>query len=183
MSLRAGLLGGLGGLVYVLLVRGSLAPDLGVGRRVRSLGPFTRHVAAPPETVFDVIASPYLDRTPKALGAELKVLDRGSDMVLAAHYTPVSLGLTAVTVETVGFRRPSEITFRLVRGPVPSVIETFELIPDGDATEWRYTGELGTDLWALGAWWGDRVAAAWEKTVLASMEKVASEAERRAARR
>ena len=33
---------------------------------------------------------------------------------------------------------------------------------------------------ALGAWWGDRVARAWDKTVRESLQGIASEAERRA---
>ena len=45
---------------YALVVRGALTLDLGVGRRVRPLGPIHRTIAAPPETVFDVIAAPYL---------------------------------------------------------------------------------------------------------------------------
>ena len=53
------------------------------------------------ETVFDVIDAPYLGRTPRALGAKLDVLEHGSDMVLARHFTPLSAGLTATTVETV----------------------------------------------------------------------------------
>jgi hypothetical protein len=46
-------------------------------------------VAAPRETVFDLIAGPYLDRTPRALADKVRVLERGSDMVLAAHFTPL----------------------------------------------------------------------------------------------
>ena len=58
---------------YALLVRGALTLDLGIGRRVRPLGPITRTIAAPPETVFDVIAAPYLGRTPRALAGKLEV--------------------------------------------------------------------------------------------------------------
>jgi len=72
---------------YALLVRGALTLDLDVGRRVRPLGPIERTIAAPPETVFDVIASPYLDRTPRAMQERLNVWERGSDMALVAHVT------------------------------------------------------------------------------------------------
>ena len=44
-------------------------------------------------------------------------------MILAAHFTEVLGGLKAKTVETVRFERPERISFRLVRGPVPHVIE------------------------------------------------------------
>jgi Polyketide cyclase / dehydrase and lipid transport len=170
------LTGGFGG--YLLLVRGALTVDLGVGRRIRPLGPLTARIAAPPETVFDVVAAPYLSRTPRAMRDKLEVLERGSDMVLAAHFTRVGR-LTATTVETVRFERPHRISFRVVRGPVPHVVERFKLEPADGGTTLVYTGELGTDLWRLGQWWGDRVAAPWERTVAASLESTRAEAERR----
>ncbi len=41
------------------------------------------------------------------MAAKLRVLQRGKDMVLAEHYTPVHGGrLTATTLETVTFDRP-----------------------------------------------------------------------------
>ena len=44
----------------LLVARAGLTLDLGVGRRVRPLGPIRLQIAAPPEIVFDVIAAPYL---------------------------------------------------------------------------------------------------------------------------
>jgi hypothetical protein len=73
---------------YVGLVTGACPLDLGVGRRVRPLGPQVVEMTAPREVVFDVIAEPYLGRAPKALADKLRVLERGGDMVLAAHFTP-----------------------------------------------------------------------------------------------
>ena len=168
---------------YVQLVRGALTVDLGIGRRVRPLGPQRMHVAAPRETVFHVIAAPYLGRTPRAMKDKLEVIERGEDMVLAAHFTDLGRGLRATTVETVRFERPALIAFRLVRGPVPHVVETYELREAGDATEFEYRGELGTDLWGLGELWGARVADAWERTVADSLDGIRAEAERRAASR
>jgi hypothetical protein len=75
----------------------------------------------------DVIASGYLGRQPKAVAARIRVLERGTDMVLAAHRTPVRGPLVAATVETVRFTRPERVDFRLVRGPVPHVVERFTL--------------------------------------------------------
>jgi hypothetical protein len=74
------------------------------------------------EQVFDLIAEPYLGRAPRALADKVRVLERGSDMVLAAHFTPLGgrLGLVAQPVETVRFIRPERLDFRLVRGPVPT---------------------------------------------------------------
>jgi hypothetical protein len=161
-----------------LLVRGALTLDLGLGRRARPLGPLDARIAARPETVFDVIAAPYLRKTPRALRDKLQVLERGSDMVLAAHFTPVGR-LTATTVETVRFDRPHRVSFRLVRGPVLHVIESYALEPADGGTTLTYTGELGTDLWWLGRWWGDRVAGPWERAVAASLDSIRIEAERR----
>jgi hypothetical protein len=104
-----------------------------------------------------VVAGPYLGRTPRALRDKLVVLERGSDMVLAAHFTRVGRFM-ATTVEVVRFERPSRVVFRVVRGPVPHVLEHYELDPADGGTALQYTGELGTDLWRLGQWWGDRVA-------------------------
>jgi hypothetical protein len=111
---------------------------------------------------------------------KLQVIERGRDMALAAHQTPISNGLVATTLETVRFNRPDTIDFRLLRGPVPHVIERFTLHDTGDGrTRFEYTGELGTDFWALGRWWGDQVAGKWEAAVSSSIEQTATEAERR----
>jgi hypothetical protein len=144
------------------------------------LGPLTFVIAAPRDTVFDVIAAPYLGRTPRAIAEEIEVLERGSDMVLAAHWTPVGRGIVATTIETVRFDRPETVAFRLLRGPVPHVVERFSLHDDGGSTRPDYTGELGTDFWQLGRWWGDQVAGEWEATVRDSLGRVRAEAERRA---
>jgi hypothetical protein len=166
--------------VLTLVARILVVIDAQVGRRKRGLGPIERDMAAPPEQVFDVIAAPYLGRTPRAMHDKLEVLERGSDMVLAAHRTPTRLGV-ATTVETVRFERPGRVEFRLVRGPVPEVTESFELRPADTGTHFVYTGELSTDFWAAGQWWGALVARVWERTVEASIESIAGEAERRAA--
>ena len=82
---------------------------------------------------------------------KLEVIERGADLVLAAHHTRVAPGLTVTTVETVRFERPHRISFRLVKGPVPHVLERYELLPSDGGTAFEYRGELGTDLWALGS--------------------------------
>ena len=169
---------GFGVLLWALVVRGSLALDLGIGRRVRPLGPLTFEIAALRDVVFDVVAGPYLGRTPRALREKLEVLERGADLVLAAHHTP-AYGLRATTLETVRFERPERVHFRLVRGPVPHVVERFELRETADGTELEYVGELGTDLGALGALWGAAVARTWVATVESSLAGVKAEAERR----
>jgi hypothetical protein len=72
--------------------------------------------------------------------------------------------------------------FRLVRGPVPHVVEQFVLHETTGGTELEYRGELGTDLWGLGRMWGAAVARTWVATVDASLQAVKLEAERRAGR-
>ena len=163
------------------MVTGKLTIDTGWGRRVRPLGPFGVEIVAPAATVFDVIAAPYLGRTPRAMAGKLRVLQRGTDMVLAEHYTPVHGGrLTAASLETVTFDRPHRIAFRLVRGPVPHVAEEFALTEHDGATRLDYSGELGSDFGAAGQWWAGRVAVAWEAAVRSSFAGIRTEAERRA---
>lgn len=175
-------LAGLAGGGYDQLVRGGLTLDLGIGRTVRPLEPLVVPIAAPREVVFDVVAAPYLGRPTRAMERKLRVLERGEDLVLAAHFTKVGKRV-ATTVETVHFERPERVHFRLVRGPVPHVVEEFVLRETSAGTELTYAGELGTDLWAVGRWWGDRVAAKWEAAVESSLAAVRAEAERRASRR
>jgi hypothetical protein len=103
-------------------------------------------ISADRDTVFDVLAAPYLGRQTRAMAEKIQILERGSDMVLAAHRTRVQRRLTAITVETVRFTRPERVDFHLVRGPVPEVVECFALVADGEETVLHYVGHLGTDL-------------------------------------
>lgn len=138
---------GRGPLAYRRLVAGDLVVDLSIGRTLRPLGPLNARIEAPRDLVFEVIASPYLASPPSSLAEKIQVLERSKEMVLAAHRTAVEGGLVTTTVETVRFEPPVAVHFRLVRGPVPHVIERFELMEDGDATLLHYEGELGADLW------------------------------------
>ena len=168
--------------VYRRLVSGDLVIDLSIGRTIRSLGPLDARIAAPRDLVFEVIAAPYLASPPSSVAEKIHVLERSGEMVLAAHRTPVGGGMVATTVETVRFERPAAVHFRLVRGPVPHVVERFELTDDGDGTLFHYEGELGADLWAVGRWWGDLVARRWDEAVRASVAEITRIAEMRAAR-
>lgn len=164
---------------YLGLVSGGITFDLRLGRRIRPLGPWSVTIDAPRELVFDVLSEPYLGRQPRAVAEKIRVLERGENMVLAEHRTPIRSRLVAVTVETVRFIRPSRVHFRLTRGPVPYVVETFELSTEHGRTVLEYTGELGTDLWTVGSWWGDRVARVWVRAVAGTFDAVKVEAERR----
>jgi hypothetical protein len=101
-------------------------------------------------------------------------------LVLAAHFTQVKCGITS-TVETVRFERPERIHFRLVRGPVPHVRESFILASAESGSTLTWEGELGTDFGAVGAIWGNVVARSWEKAVRSSMKAIITESERRSA--
>ncbi len=116
---------------YLSLVTAAVPIDLGIGRRHLPLGPHIVDIAAPRDIVFDILATPYLGRQTRAMADKIQILERGTDMVLAAHRTPIGRGLIAV--ETVRFTRPDRVDFRLVRGPVPDVTEQFLLTePSGD---------------------------------------------------
>jgi hypothetical protein len=169
--------------LYLGLVTGAVAVDLNLGRRTRPLGPLQARIRAPRRTVYDVIAQPYLGRQTRATAEKIRILERGTDLVLAAHRTPISGRLVATTVETVRFTEPERVDFRLVRGPVPHVVEAFVLTETADGTMLDYSGEIGADLWALGERWADLVAARWHATVAASLASIATEAERRAGHR
>ncbi len=179
VAVAVGVLAGAASGGYLGLVSGALTIDVGVGRRVRALGPMVVIIDAPREVVFAVLSEPYLGRQTRAIADKIDILERGEDMVLAAHRTRVGVRRVAVTVETVRFTSPSRVDFRLTRGPVPHVVEQFDLTVERARTVLEYSGELGTDLWALGAWWGDRVARVWERAVADTFAAVKSEAERR----
>jgi Polyketide cyclase / dehydrase and lipid transport len=165
---------------YVGLVTGRCPLDLGLGRRTRPLGPQVLTIGAPREVAFDVIAQPYLGRVTHAMAEKIRVLERGSDMVLAAHYTPIRGRLVAQTVETVRFTPPERVDFRLVRGPVPHVVEQFLLAEQDGGTRLEYRGEMACDLWGLGQGWAELVAGRWERAVADSLAAIKAEAERRA---
>ena len=176
----AALVGSAAAAGYVGLVTGRLTLDLGIGRRTRRLGPLEVDIAAPPALAFEVAAAPYAERRPRAMREKVEILERTEHMVLAAHRTPIGGGLIAITVETVTLDPPHRMGFRLLRGPVPYVVETFTFAESDSGTRLRYDGDLGTDLGALGESWGRIVARTWVATVQRSLDDIKTEAERRA---
>jgi hypothetical protein len=68
---------------YVGLVTGACPLDVGVGRRVRPLGPQLVDMAAPREVVFDVVAEPYLGRAPRALADKLSNAEIGDRLYIS----------------------------------------------------------------------------------------------------
>lgn len=184
----AGLLVAGVGTLVALMSLGRLTLDLRWGRSTHPLGPLSVRVSAPREVVFEQIATPYLGRAPREAREHLEVVERGTDLVLALHRTPVHW-YTAETLETVRFERPDRVSFRHVRGPVPHAEEEFVLEDasggaGGGATELRYRGEIGLDLWLVGGlaarlW----VRPVWEQRVRESMDEIQRGAEARSAAR
>lgn len=169
--------------LVLLQLRGVATLDLGLGRSIHPLGPIVVRIEAPRALVFEQLSAPYLGRTPSGLREKLEVLERGSDMVLAAHRTKLRW-FTSTTVETVRFTPPERIDFRHVRGPAPHVVESFVLREIDGRTELEYTGELGLDLWWLGRWWARRsVVPVWNRVVEGSLAQVTVAAEARASAR
>jgi uncharacterized protein YndB with AHSA1/START domain len=163
---------------FLLLAMGRLHLDLGWGRSIHRLGPMATRIAAPRELVFEMIAAPYLGRTPSGSGIE--VLVRDEDLVVAAHDTRVHF-YTARTVEAVDFDPPERIGFTHLTGPVPHAVEDFLLREIDGKTELHYEGEIGVDFFAFG-----RIAARhwvrpqWERVVREHLEDLRRHAEERA---
>lgn len=131
---------------------GELTLDTGLGRRIRPLGPLTFAIAVPLETVFNVIAAPYLGRTPRTMAEEIEVLERGSDMVLAAHRTPVGWGMVATHDRD---RPASTVPRRLRSGSCGARCPMWwsgSYSTTMAAQHGSTLGELGPDSWQLGRW-------------------------------
>ena len=172
------------GAAFAILVSawlaGRLTIDLGWGRSLHPLGPIESTIEAPRDVVFDVLAAPYLGRVPKSVREQIEVLDRGTDLVVAAHHTRLRTH-TSTTVESVRFEGPSRISFRLLRGVSPHVVEEFVLEDEGGVTRFRYSGELAMDFWAVGKLAGRHlVKPTWERVVARHIDQVKGAAEERA---
>lgn len=170
--------------LVALMATGRLTLDTGWGRSTHEVGPLVVRYDAPRELVFQQLASPYLGRTPKEMRERLEVVERGEDLVVAAHHTDLGR-YTATTVEAVGFEEPERITFRHLRGPVPHAVEEFVLAETDDGgTELTYRGELGLDWGGAGRLAARRwVVPVWRKQVAEHLEAVKPAVEERAERR
>jgi hypothetical protein len=162
---------------FLLLAMGRLNLDLGWGRSIHRLGPITTRIAAPRELVFEMIAAPYLGRTPG--GSGIDVLVRGEDLVVAAHDTRVHF-YTARTVEAIDFKPPERVGFTHLTGPVPHAAEEFVLTEVAGETELRYEGEIGIDFFVVGRFAARHwVRPQWERVVREHLDDLRQRAERR----
>jgi hypothetical protein len=174
-----------GGVVTLLswMARGRLTLDADLGRSFHPLGPVAVEIDAPRDLVFEYLSAPYLGRTPRQVATTLEVIERGSDMVVARHFSKVAF-YTSETVESVRFEAPERISFRHLRGPVPHAVEAFELVERNGGTELVYTGELGIDFWVLGRLAGRYwVTPTWLGIVNEHLDEVKAAAEARAGAR
>jgi len=166
--------------MFLLLAMGRLHLDLGWGRSLHELGPITVPIAAPRDLVFEIIAAPYLGRTPGGSGIE--VVAKSDALVVATHHTRVHF-YTARTLEVIEFEPPARVGFRHLTGPVPQAVEGFTLEETAAGTELRYSGELGIDFFLLGRiagrYW---VRPQWERVVREHLEDLKQRAEQRASR-
>jgi hypothetical protein len=178
--LGALLIGGVAG-GFLLLAMGRLNLDLGWGRSLHELGPIELRIAAPRNLVFEMISEPYLGHTPRDSGIE--VLARGDDLAVATHLTRVHF-YRSRTVEVITFEAPARVGFRHLAGPVPHAVEQFALEELDEATQLRYSGEVGIDFFFLGRiagrYW---VRPQWERAVSEHLEDLRQRAEQLAARR
>lgn len=175
-----GAAGGLAGAAF-LASRGRLHLDVGWGRSMCPLGPMTVSIDAPRELVLEVVSAPYLGSMPSSMRGKLVILERHGNLVVAEHRTHLRW-VGAVTVESVLFEPPGRVSFRLLRGPVPHVVEEFVLEQEGAGTRFTYRGELGADLWVLGRIYGAKmVKPAWEAAVGRSLAEIKAGAEQRSA--
>lgn len=51
------------------------------------MGPLSVRIRAPRASVYEILSRPYLGRATHAQREKLEVLERGADLVLAAHRT------------------------------------------------------------------------------------------------
>ena len=160
---------------YRLLASGAATVDVGIGRRTQRLGPLSWRIGASREAVFDgPLSGADTACAPGQTGGMGAGLGHGARGALHlremwSHDDRGNGSLLASRAD----RLP-----RCPR-PVPHVIESFVLDAVDEGTSLTWDGELGTDFWVLGAWWGSRVARSWEKAVRSSLDAVVAEAERR----
>ncbi|MEX2107013.1 MAG: SRPBCC family protein [Solirubrobacterales bacterium] len=139
---------------------------------------FQREIAAPPETVFDVLTDHR--RYAEITRVRKSVLEREGD--------PAPNGVGAIRVlssvgaplreEVIAYESPSRFSYKVLSGaPVRDHVGTVELIPTGDGTRMVYAVHLIPTLPLVGA----AVVGVVRLAVKSLVEGVSAESERRAA--
>ncbi|HVO55674.1 MAG TPA: SRPBCC family protein [Solirubrobacterales bacterium] len=138
---------------------------------------YVRQVAAPPETVFDVLTDHrgYAEITPM----RRSVLEREGE--------PPPNGVGAIRVlssvgpplreEVLGYERPGRFSYKLLSGaPVRDHVGTVELSPEGEGTRMVYAVRTFPTVPLVGG----AVVAVTKQAIKALIKGIASESERRA---
>lgn len=139
---------------------------------------FQRHIAAPPQTVFDVFTehARYAEITP----ARKSTLEREGE--------PAPNGVGAIRVissvgpplreEVVAYEPPARFSYKVISGaPVRDHLGTIELSPDGDDTKMVYAVKMTPTVPVVGG----VVVAVVKQGIKALIRGVTTESERRAA--
>jgi uncharacterized protein YndB with AHSA1/START domain len=139
---------------------------------------YVRQIAAPPQTVFDVLTEHerYAAITPM----RKSVLEREGD--------PAPNGVGAIRVlssvgpplreEVIAFQSPSRFSYKLLSGaPVRDHVGTVELSPDGDGTRMVYAVRTVPTVPLVGA----AVVAVVKQGIKALIKGISTESERRSA--
>jgi uncharacterized protein YndB with AHSA1/START domain len=139
---------------------------------------YARQIAAPPQTVFDVLTEHHLYAAITPL--RKSVLEREGD--------PAPNGVGAIRVltsvgpplreEVIAFRPPSRFSYKLLSGaPVRDHVGTVELSPEGDGTRMVYAVRTVPTLPLAGA----AVVAVVKQGIKTLIKGISTESERRAA--
>jgi hypothetical protein len=97
--------------LYPGTVTGALVIDTGWGRRLQPLGPISVDIAADRKSVYGLLIQPYFGGATHALADKVQVVERGSNVVLAAHRTPSAAGWSLSRWKRYGSHRPNASTF------------------------------------------------------------------------
>lgn len=138
---------------------------------------FERKVAAPPETVFDVLTDHrgYADITPMRR-VELEVEGEPAPNGVGAIRVLTALG-PPLREEVIGYEPPGRFSYRLLSGvPVRDHVGSVSLEPDGEGTHLSYTVRTHPTIPLVGF----VIVAAVKLAILLLVWGIVSESERRA---
>lgn len=139
---------------------------------------FERHVAAPPQTVFDVLTEHHLYASITPM--RKSVLEREGDPPpngVGAVRVLTSLG-PPLREEVIAYESPSRFSYKLLSGaPVRDHVGTVELHADGTGTRMVYAVRTTPTLPVVGS----AVVGVVKQAIKALIKGISTESERRAA--
>jgi uncharacterized protein YndB with AHSA1/START domain len=139
---------------------------------------YQRHIAAPPETVFEVLTEHHLYAAITPM--RKSVLEREGDPApngVGAIRVLTSLG-PPLREEVVSYDPPTRFAYKLLSGaPVRDHVGTVELLPDGEGTKMVYAVKTIPTLPLVGA----AVVGVVKQAIKALIKGITTESERRAA--